>query len=83
MGTCDQGNAEPDERFGTEMREEWRDIPNFEGLYLISNFGNVKSVERFKRNNAGTQFVNERLRVLTPDKDGYLKVCLSKDIMVS
>lgn len=61
------------------MIEEWRDVPGFEGLYLISNLGNVKSVERFKRNNAGTQFVNERIRVLTPDKDGYLKVCLSKD----
>lgn len=61
------------------MIEEWRDIANFEGLYLISNLGHVKSVERYKRNNTGTQFVNERLRVLTPDKDGYLKVCLSKD----
>ena len=61
------------------MIEEWRDIANFEGLYLISNLGHVKSVERYKRNNAGTQFINERLRVLTPDKDGYLKVCLSKD----
>lgn len=61
------------------MIEEWRDVLNFEGLYLISNLGNVKSVERFKRNNSGTQFVNERLLSLTPDKDGYLRVCLSKD----
>lgn len=45
------------------MIEEWRDIANFEGLYLISNLGHVKSVERYKRNNAGNQFVNERLRV--------------------
>ena len=79
MGICYSRNAESDERCGAKMIEEWRDIPNFEGLYLISNFGNVKSVERFKRNNTGTQFVNERLRVLNPDKDGYLKVCLSKD----
>ena len=61
------------------MIEKWRDIANFEGLYLISNSGHVKSVARYKRNNAGTQFINERLRVLAPDKDGYLKVCLSKD----
>lgn len=79
MGGCDPWDAENNERFGTGMIEEWRDIPNFEGSYLISNLGNVKSVERFKRNNAGTQFVNERLLVLTPDKDGYLRVCLSKD----
>ena len=73
----DPGHAENNERFGTGMMEEWRDIPNFEGSYLISNLGNVKSVERFKRNNAGTQFVNERLLVLTPDKDGYLRNRLS------
>ena len=79
MGGCDPWDAENNERFGTGMIEKWRDIANFEGLYLISNLGHVKSVERYKRNNAGTQFVNERLRVLTPDKDGYLKVCLSKD----
>ena len=79
MGGCDPWDAENNGRFGTRMIEEWRDIPNFEGLYLISNLGHVKSVERYKRNNAGTQFVNERLRVLSPDKDGYLRVCLSKD----
>lgn len=79
MGGCDPWNAENNGRFGTRMIEEWRDIPNFEGLYLISNLGHVKSVERYKRNNSGTQFVNERLRVLSPDKDGYLRVCLSKD----
>lgn len=66
-------------KWRNRMIEEWRDIPNFEGLYLISNLGHVKSVERYKRNNSGTQFVNERLRVLSPDKDGYLRVCLSKD----
>lgn len=61
------------------MIEEWRDMSGFEGLYLISNLGRVKSVKRFKRNNGGIQLVNERLRILTPDKDGYLRVCLSKD----
>lgn len=61
------------------IKEEWRDIYGFEGLYLISSLGNVKSIERVKRNNAGIQRVDERLRVLTPDKDGYLRVCLSKD----
>lgn len=61
------------------MIDEWRDVVGFEGLYLVSSRGEIKSVERRKSNNGGTQFVNERVRVLTPDKDGYLKVCLSKN----
>ena len=58
---------------------EWKDVVGFEGLYLVNNQGEVKSVERMKKNNKGTQFVNERILVLTPDKDGYLRVCLSKN----
>ena len=27
--------------------EKWLSIPNYDGLYEVSNFGNVKSVERF------------------------------------
>lgn len=61
------------------MIDKWRDVVGFEGLYLVSDQGEIKSVERRKTNNGGTQFVNERIRVLTPDRDGYLKVCLSKN----
>ena len=25
------------------MNEVWKDIPGYEGLYQVSNFGNVKS----------------------------------------
>lgn len=58
---------------------EWRDIKDFEGLYQISTSGEVKSVERIKQNNLGFQKVNERIRKLSKDKDGYLQVCLSKE----
>ena len=61
------------------MIDEWRDVVGFDGLYLVSDQGEVKSVERRKTNNGGTQFVTERIRVVTPDRDGYLKVCLSKN----
>lgn len=57
----------------------WKDVKNFESLYQVSDDGQVRSVKRIKRNNAGYQEVNERIRKLTPDKDGYLRVCLSKD----
>lgn len=30
------------------MIEIWKDIPNYEGIYQASNFGNVKSLDRIK-----------------------------------
>lgn len=48
--------------------EIWKDIPEFEGLYQISNLGRVKSL---KRNNILKSFY---------DKDGYKRVCLYKKI---
>lgn len=27
------------------LTEEWKDIPNYEGYYQISNFGQVKSLK--------------------------------------
>ena len=32
------------------MEEIWKDVKGFEGLYSISNFGKVKSIERFVKN---------------------------------
>ena len=60
------------------MQELWRDINGYEGLYQISNFGNVKSVERVVKR--GTNFKPVCERVLkTGDKDGYKYVILSKN----
>ena len=28
------------------MEEIWKDIPDYEGLYQVSNYGNVKSLSR-------------------------------------
>mgnify|MGYP001601663485 CR=1 FL=1 len=30
-----------------QLKEEWRDIPEYEGIYQVSNFGRVKSLDRF------------------------------------
>lgn len=48
------------------MKEIWKDIINYEGLYLISNYGRVKSL---KRN--GTQDFDITMS-LCIDKNGYL-----------
>ncbi len=33
---------------GVTYVEEWRDIPNYEGIYKISNFGRVKKLRKLK-----------------------------------
>ena len=50
------------------MKEIWKDIPKYEGLYQVSNLGRVKSLIYGK----------ERIMKLSKDKDGYLQVQLSK-----
>lgn len=34
---------------GLDCIEEWRDIPDYEGLYQVSDLGRVKSLERFSQ----------------------------------
>lgn len=49
--------------------EIWKDIPGYEGLYLISNFGNAKRIERL-------QFTSKRKpRVI---EEGFLKPCFGR-----
>lgn len=55
--------------------EVWRDILGFEGYYMISNIGRVKSVKRYYSNSKRTSIVQEKIRKLTNDR-GYLKVNL-------
>ena len=61
------------------MIEIWKDIKGFEGLYKISNLGNVKSVERtILRKNGRTLYVKEK--ILKPSfSNNYAEVSLSKN----
>ena len=54
------------------QKEEWRDIAGYEGLYQVSNLGNVKSLNY---NRTGKE------RILKPGNDGrgYLFVQLCKE----
>ena len=63
--------------------EIWKDVFGYEGLYEISNFGNIKSIERLiirtsKKGIETPQLIKESIKKGSPDKDGYLKVCLWK-----
>ena len=61
------------------MLEVWKDIPNYEGFYQVSNLGNVKSMQRTKKHsyNSIAQLKEKMLR--PQNTNGYLFVRLSKN----
>lgn len=62
--------------------EEWRNIERYEGLYQVSNYGRVKSLERSytERNSRKATHTLEE-RILKPSKysEGYLFVTFTKN----
>ena len=60
------------------MIEVWKDIPNYEGMYQVSNLGNVKSLSRTILKNGKYPSITKEI-LLKPSKDGkgYYFVYLS------
>lgn len=59
--------------------EIWKDIPNYEGLYQVSNLGIVKSMKRtITRKNGKVYTQKEHIMKTYKSKRGYLYVVLSK-----
>jgi hypothetical protein len=54
------------------MVEEFRDVRGYEGIYQVSNFGNVKSLE-----NKNTR--KEKILKAGVDRNGYSRFVLSKN----
>lgn len=50
------------------------DVKGFEGEFAVSNYGRIKSLERYVRNGNGLRIVRERIRVLGNHPQGYLTV---------
>lgn len=61
--------------------EIWKDIPNYEGLFQVSNQGRIKSLKRTVIRGYKSQLktVPEKIRTLSIDKDGYYRLSLSKN----
>ena len=54
------------------MKEVWKDIKDYEGLYQVSNLGRIKSVDRIiKRKKNGDYFQKGRILNLQIAKNGY------------
>lgn len=57
--------------------EEWKNVIGYEGLYEVSNTGQVRSLDRYVKYSNGRIHLHKG-KVLSPVKDkyGYLAVCL-------
>jgi hypothetical protein len=60
-------------------KEVWKDIPNYEGLYQVSNLGRVKSLKRWidNKTNAG-YFIEEKILKQGMSKNHYNIVALCR-----
>lgn len=60
--------------------EVWVDVPDYEGIYSISNKGRIKSLSRIKNSGTRLEYISKE-KLLKPSitKDGYLTVYLCKN----
>ncbi len=62
------------------MREIWKDVIDYKWFYIVSNFGNVKSLSRIVNSKSKTKrLVNGKKLKLAKDSHGYTVVSLSKN----
>lgn len=60
--------------------EEWKDIIGWEGFYQVSSFGRIKTIKKEVLRRDGTILViSEKIRKLSHQKNGYLKVQLVRN----
>ena len=60
-----------------QEKEIWRPVVGYEGLYEVSNFGRVRSIDRIvPYKNGGVQFKRRKILSQKTDKDGYKHVTL-------
>ena len=58
----------------------WKDIEGYEGLYQVSDKGEVRSLDRVERSKGDSVRVRKgRVKKLNINQDGYYKVTLWKD----
>jgi len=57
--------------------EVWKDVKGYEGIYQVSNYGNIKSLERNVFGGKGYYVIKEKILKQSNDSHGYKKVSLS------
>ena len=64
----------------SRSEEEWKAIQGYEGIYEVSNFGNVRSLPRYKRGNFDSKvFIEGKTIKQVKNNRGYYIVQLSKN----
>lgn len=67
-----------------KIKEEWRPILGYEGLYEVSSIGRVKSLLRYARSKGrGRRLVRERMLKPMTNSDGYRQVGLCRNGKIS
>ena len=61
------------------MSEIWAQIEGYEGLYEVSSFGRVRSIERAVRHRHGLAIMKSKVLRLSISNAGYAYVSLSKE----
>jgi hypothetical protein len=60
-----------------KSNEIWKSIPDFEGLYEVSNLGRIKALKRKKNCNKGWGWVKEHIMKQTTANSEYCRVPLT------
>ena len=63
----------------SNVKEIWKEIPNYNGIYYVSNIGNVKSITHYCEGRLGSGKQTGRTFKPQKCKKGYLRVTLSKN----
>jgi hypothetical protein len=65
------------------MKEIWKDVPGYEGIYQVSNQGRIKSLDRstciFRKGTDHERILHGQILVQMLDKSGYCRVWLYKN----
>ena len=61
------------------MEETWKDIKEYEGLYMVSNMGRIKSLSRTILSASGVKVTEDAILKLKLHLSGYFVVNLSRD----
>jgi len=59
--------------------ENWLPIPEYEDLYEIDTYGNIRSFDKKVKNNNSYRIIKGKILKPKPDNKGYYKIGLTKD----
>jgi len=56
--------------------EKWKPVKDYEDYYLVSNLGNIKSIEKRVKNGQGYRYIPSKILKPHKNKLGYMQVIL-------